>query len=207
MAKWGVACQRERGGGAVRGEVRWQDVVAERLFSSSPSWRTDVTVRHIDLASLSDWLEVGSVSGRISGEVEALHMLGLEPLSFSARMATEEGEDKQRISVKAIENIQTLGSGMASGVLQRGLLSLFDSFGYRKIGFQCRLKNDTFHLRGVTRQDGKEYLVVGSLWPPRVNVVSHNSIIGWKDMVTRLRRITDAQAAGQATESTIQPGE
>lgn len=174
------------------GELRLNNLSAEQLFSGLPVWHSDFQVTKVDLESLSTWLGVGLIQGTLSGEVQNLTMLGSEPLSFSAKLASEEGEKSQRISVKAIENIQTLGSGAASGVLQSGLLAFFDSFGYKHIGFQCRLKNDTFHLRGVESEDGKEYLVVGSFLPPRVDVVSHNPMIGWKDMVARLKRIASA---------------
>jgi hypothetical protein len=56
------------------------------------------------------------------------------------------------------------------------------------MGFQSRLENDRFYLRGVKSEDGKEYLVVGSTLPPRVNVVSHSQVISFSEMVKRLSR-------------------
>jgi hypothetical protein len=41
-------------------------------------------------------------------------------------------------------------------------------------------------LRGVKSEDGKEYLVVGSTLPPRVNVVSHSQVISFSEMVRRV---------------------
>ena len=189
------------------GKIDLNKVSAEQLFSSLPSWQAELQLADIDLHAMSRWLGVGMIEGTLFGEVRQLHMLGLEPLSFSAQMKTKEGEKEQRISVKAIESIQTLGAGAASGVLQRGILSFFDSFGYQHIGFQCQLKNDTFFLSGVESHDGKEYLVVGSFFPPRVNVVSHNSVISWKDMVSRLKTIANAQHAEMGSEPEIKQGE
>jgi hypothetical protein len=64
------------------------------------------------------------------------------------------------------------------------------------MGFRCNLRNDRFTLRGVEEFDGKDYLVVGSVMPPRVNVISHNQTISFSQMIRRLERAmgtTDGQ--------------
>jgi hypothetical protein len=54
------------------------------------------------------------------------------------------------------------------------------------------LRNDRFVLHGVAEHDGKDFLVVGTIFPPSVNVVSHNQVIAFKEMVDRLQRVTSA---------------
>jgi len=77
----------------------------------------------------------------------------------------------------------------------RGILSFFDEYRYAKMGLRCSLRNDRFILRGVERLKEKDFLVVGTFMPPTVNVISHNQIIAFKDMVGRIERIV---AVGEA---------
>ena len=97
----------------------------------------------------------------------------------------------QRISVTAIDQLAVLGGG-ASGSVARGMMGLFHEFRYAKLGVRCSLRNDRFVLHGVAEHDGKDFLVVGTIFPPSVNVVSHNQVIAFKEMVERLQRVTSA---------------
>ena len=75
------------------------------------------------------------------------------------------------------------------GALYGGLASFFDSFRYSKLGFKAALKNDKLMLRGIETKNGQEYLVVGTLLPPTVNIVSHTQEIGFSELMGRLKRI------------------
>jgi hypothetical protein len=44
-------------------------------------------------------------------------------------------------------------------------------------------------LRGVETRGNEEYLVVGSLLPPTVNIISHTQTIAFSELVRRLERI------------------
>ena len=70
-----------------------------------------------------------------------------------------------------------------------GLASFFDSFRYSKLGFKATLKNDRLTLRGVQSDGDKELLVVGSLLPPTVNIISHTQEIAFSELLRRLQRI------------------
>jgi hypothetical protein len=41
----------------------------------------------------------------------------------------------------------------------------------------------------VESRDGKEFLVVGSLLPPTVNIISHTQEIGFSELMRRLERV------------------
>ena len=60
-------------------------------------------------------------------------------------------------------------------------------------GFRAYLKNDNLQLSGIEDGGDKIYLVKGSLLPPNVNVISYNQNISFKEMVSRLKRITAAE--------------
>ena len=57
------------------------------------------------------------------------------------------------------------------------------------------LKNDKLTLRGVESRDSQEYLVVGTFIPPTVNVISHTQEIAFSELVRRLERIQQSEAA------------
>jgi hypothetical protein len=57
------------------------------------------------------------------------------------------------------------------------------------LGFKAILRNDRLVLRGVETRGDQEYLVVGSLLPPTVNIVSHTQTIGFSELLRRLERI------------------
>jgi len=96
---------------------------------------------------------------------------------------------EQRISVEALNKITVLSSGQSAGALYGGLAGFFDSFRYSKLGFKAILRNDRLTLRGVETRGNEEYLVVGSLLPPTVNIVSHTQTIAFSELVRRLERI------------------
>ncbi|MBF0368303.1 MAG: hypothetical protein HQL52_02500 [Magnetococcales bacterium] len=192
LLKWRGGQLRTRGelrADLFGGHIRVHEIGGDGLLTSLPLWGMDVTVEKLDLEALTSRTDVGKIQGTLSGGVKRLVMAGGEPVSFDAELANVDGSAPQMINVKAIQNIQALGSGGPIAALERGLFSFFENYRYRRFGFKCRLRNDTFHLKGVEEIKGRHYLVLGSLLPPRVDVISHNPIIAWKDMVERLQRI------------------
>ena len=114
-----------------------------------------------------------------------------QPARFQAQVETvDRPESSQWISVEALNKITILSSGQDSNVLYGGLAGLFDNFRYSKMGFRASLRNDRLTLRGVESRDGKEFLVVGTLLPPTVNIISHTQEIGFSELLRRLERIT-----------------
>jgi hypothetical protein len=177
---------------AFGGNVRISDVSMDELFSRVPALRLDAVLSRIDLGEASVAIGVGEVSGIAEGEVLDLEIAAGAPVRFDAHLESVPVSGvAQRISVTAIDQLAVMGGG-ASGSLARGMMGLFDEYRYAKLGFRCTLSNDRFVLRGVTEHDGKDFLVVGTIFPPSVNVVSHNRVIVFKEMVERLQRVTSS---------------
>jgi hypothetical protein len=99
----------------------------------------------------------------------------------------------QWINVEALNKLTVLSSGNGGSNVYGGLVTFFDNFRYSKMGFKATLKNDRLTLRGVATKDGKEFLVVGSLLPPTVNIISHTQEIGFSELLRRLERIKQAE--------------
>ena len=70
------------------------------------------------------------------------------------------------ISQKAVENIASLGGSGPGDILSRGVLKLFESFFYSRLGFSCKLRNNVCDLKGVASAENSGfYLIKGTLVP------------------------------------------
>ncbi len=183
--------------GLLGGWVDIDHIGVRGLGSSVPVVALDARASGLDLERATEALGVGRVSGIADAEITGLEIAGGEPVRFDARLESVPRRGiRQRISVRAIEQLSILGGAGASPIT-RGILSFFDEYRYAKLGLRCSLRNDRFVLRGVERLKDKDFLVVGTLFPPTVNVISHNQVIAFKDMVARLRRIASVGEGGQ----------
>jgi hypothetical protein len=172
------------------GRVIVSDMGVENVTSPVPSLRLDADANGLDLRSATEAFGVGYVSGVARAEVDDLAVVAGQPVSFDATFETiPTAGVPQRVSVAAIDQLTILG-GADSGPVARGILRLFDEYRYAKMGLRCRLRNDRFILQGIEQHDGKDFLVVGTLLPPTVNVISHNQVIAFSEMIERLKRIT-----------------
>lgn len=170
------------------GRVRMSKLEIENPFSSLAAIRLDAALTNIDLEQLSKTFAFGQISGILEGTIADLTITNGQPAQFGADLHTvDRGE--QRISVEALNKITVLSSGQSAGALYSGLAGFFDSFRYSKLGFKAILRNDRLTLRGVETRGNEEYLVVGSLIPPTVNVVSHTQTIAFSELLRRLERI------------------
>jgi hypothetical protein len=129
------------------------------------------------------------LSGILEGSIDELVITDGQPSQFRADLQSVDRGTEQRISVEALNKITVLSSGQEAGSVYSGLAGFFDSFRYSKLGFKATLKNDRLTLRGVESDTDKEYLVVGSLLPPTVNIISHTQNIAFSELLRRLERI------------------
>jgi hypothetical protein len=171
------------------GKVVLSDIAVEEIYSPVPSLRLDVEATGIDLRDATESLGVGYVAGIGRAKIDDLEFAAGQPMSFDAEFESIPTRGvSQRVSVAAIQQLTILGGG-GPDALTRSLLGLFDEYRYAKMGFRCSLRNDRFILHGIEEHDGKDFLVVGTLFPPTVNVISHNQVIAFGEMVDRLQRI------------------
>jgi hypothetical protein len=183
---------------AFGGTVRLERLRASDVGSGVATISLDAACEDVSLGALTEVLDLGHVSGVARGGLKDLEMQAGSPVRFEAWMETVKTSGvAQRISVDAIRSLSILG-GSGGDPFSSGVLSFFDEYGYAKIGFRCSLDGDRLTLEGVEQKDGKDYLVVGSLLPPRVDVVSHTRTIAFSEMVSRLRRA--AQSEGPRVE-------
>ena len=168
-------------------------VTVERPFAPGREIGADVTVSRIDLERLSAALDVGRITGRISGYLAGLRVAYGQPVAFHLAMQSEPVKGvTQLVSLKAVNSISLVSTGSPlTGVGSSLMATFFREFPYAKIGFECTLKNDVFAVRGLIREDGVEYLVKRRLFAG-INVINRNpdNRIGFSDMLERAKRAT-----------------
>lgn len=177
------------------GVVRLSKLFVDAPFSRVPEFGLDAAVEDLDLGQLASQLGVGEVRGVLEGEVRGLVMAAGQPVAFDADLHTVKRRGvSQSIGVRAIVQLGVLGGGDSGSITGR-LLKMIDRYRYSALGIRCRLRNDVFEVRGVETDDGKDYIVKGSLLPPSVSVVSHSQVVSFSEMLRRIRRITEMGTA------------
>jgi len=172
------------------GEITIKKLASSGLFTDFSQFYTDIEFDHLDLDTITHKFDIGYIEGRLSGTVQKLYLENWQPVSFYAWVGTPEGDDStHRISQKAVESIASIGGGGVSDALSRGLLGLFSTFGYNKLGFGCYLHDGVCQLMGVEAIGNGFYLIKGG-GLPRVDVIGYNPRLDWKILFDRISRIT-----------------
>lgn len=159
-------------------------------FGVASHLSADVEVRHLDLGLLTETFSFGSMEGYIDADIRGLELANWQPVRFDARVASSAGSYPRRISQRAVQNIGALGGSSGMTALQRGLFGLFDTFGYRELGFRCVLDRDVCQMDGIdgARTDGGFVIVQGG-GVPALDVIGYNRRVAWRELVARLRRV------------------
>lgn len=177
------------------GKVAIRGMEIERPLSPVRSIKMSAKLEGIDLEQASATFEFGRISGALAGTIEDLVITHGQPAEFKANIQSVERPGVgQWISIEALNKITVLSSGNDASPLYGGLAGFFDFFRYSKLGFKTSLKNDRMLLRGVETKNGQEYLVVGTLLPPTVNIVSHTQEIGFSELLRRLERVKESES-------------
>lgn len=172
------------------GHVQISKMEVENPFFSVPSIKLDARFHDIQLEQASDTFEFGRISGILEGVIDNLIITAGQPSQLRADIHTVDRRGtSQWINVEALNKLTVLSSGDDASAAYGGLATFFENFRYSKMGFTATLRNDKLTLRGIESKDGKEFLIVGSLLPPTVNIISHTQEIGFSELLTRLERV------------------
>ncbi len=172
------------------GEVRTSDLSIRNIFSPIPSLRCNIKLKDIDLGKLTKTFYFGHISGVLHGNISNLVIVNGQAESFKTSIKTVKKKNvTQRISVKALKKITIIGTGASHSILDKGIYQFFKDYKYEKMGFRALLKNDNLRLWGIETKGGKEYLVKGGFFPPKVDVINYTRNVSFKEMISRLKRI------------------
>ena len=172
------------------GTVVAQNLVLESPLGKVPRLLADVEMRNLDLDLLTRTFSFGNITGRIDGEVKALELVNWQPVRFDARVASSAGEYPRRISQAAVQNISALGGAGAAAAIQRSFLRFFETFGYAALGLSCKLENGVCEMGGVENVP-QGYVIVKGGGIPAITVLGYNRNVGWRELIERLKRITE----------------
>jgi hypothetical protein len=174
------------------GTVRASSLSMERPFGVAPSLSADLALDDIDLQSLTGVFDFGSITGRLSGRIDALRLVDWTATAFDADLHTVKTRGvKQRISQRAVQNISSVGDASFTTTLQSQLIGLFDDFGYSRIGISCILRNEVCQMDGLpgAAMSGSEsggFTIVQGAGIPHLTVVGFNRLVDWPTLVERL---------------------
>lgn len=173
------------------GYLRASGLRVREPFGVGAYLSADVVARHLDLAQLTDTFSFGSISGFIDADVLGLELAHWRPQAFDARIVSSEGRYRKRISQRAVQNISALGGAGAMAALQRSLLGLFETFGYRELGLRCVLRGAVCEMSGIEDGDLADggFRIIRGGGVPALDVIGYNRRVDWKELVDRLQRV------------------
>ena len=149
------------------GRVDVGSLSMDRPFGVLPTLSTDIALHELDLYAITGVFGFGDISGRLSGSIDGLRLVGWKLSTFDAEFGTvRRAGVRQRISQRAVQNISSVGEGMYIGGLQGQLIGFFDDFGYARMGISCRLANGVCRMGGLRSVGNAFTIVEGTGIPP-----------------------------------------
>jgi hypothetical protein len=181
------------------GSVEVSSLAMERPFGVAPTVSADLALDDLDLLSVTEVFDFGSISGRLDGNIRGLRLVDWTATAFDAELYTQRRRGvKQRISQRAVQNISSVGDASFVTSLQGQLIGLFDDFGYRRLGISCRLQNQVCAMGGLesigretagSGSDSSGFTVIQGAGIPRLNVVGFNRRVDWPTLLERLEAV------------------
>lgn len=182
------------------GHLGVSGLALERPFGVAPSLVADVHFENLDLQQVTSAFSFGGMSGRLFGTIGALRLVDWTPVAFDAWLRTDGGG---RMSYKAVNDLTSIGGGGGlSASLQTMALKIFDTFGYRRLGIRCRLRDEVCLMGGVeplpaagagVDSSTAGYTIVEGSGVPRITIVGHRRSVDWPTLVRRLQEATQGQ--------------
>lgn len=162
----------------------------QQPFGDNPVLSGDISMRKLDLAAITSVFDFGNITGPLDGSIRGLRLANWQPVAFDAHLLAGDGG---RISQRAVNNLTTVGGGGIAGGLQGAVLKIFKSFGYDRIGLNCRLQGAVCHMSGLEPNDGG-YTIVDGSGLPHLEVIGHQADVDWPTLIRRLKAATEGTA-------------
>jgi hypothetical protein len=184
---------------AFDGHLGLSGLALERPFGVAPSLSADAHFENLDLEQVTRAFSFGGMSGRLSGTIGGVRLVDWSPVAFDAWLRTDGGG---RMSYKAVNDLTAIGGGGGlSANLQTMALKLFDTFGYRRLGIRCILRDDVCAMGGIepipvavvaggAGESTDGYTIVEGSGLPRITIVGHRRRVDWPTLVRRLVEAT-----------------
>lgn len=176
------------------GNIAVRNLGMQTPLEAASRLHADLELRRLDLGDITRTFSFGAIEGKLDGDVRNLELSNWQPVSFDARLYSSPGSYRKKISQRAVENITALGGAGAAAAIQRSVLRFFSEFNYKQIGWNCQLRNDVCQMSGV-EYTPQGYVIVKGSGIPAITVMGYNHNVGWSDLLTRLKRVTEGNAS------------
>ena len=170
------------------GTVTMHGIAGSDLLTRYPHLEFSADWEGIDLAQLTRTFDFGAMSGIVEGHLDDCELFRAVPTGFRGVLrSTPRKGVRQRISLKAVNNIAIVGTGSGLGFVDRSLRRFISSYAYQAIGIEMVLSQDHFLLRGLERRGDRELFVKGR-FPLRLDVVNvePGTTVSFQSMIQRL---------------------
>jgi hypothetical protein len=172
------------------GEIDINQLSLSGIGTNFSQFESNVQFTGIDLDQLTQKFEFGGMKGKLSGFINDLKMENWQPIQFFAWIGSEDSDEDHQISQKAVENLASLGGGVAIDFITRMILGLFDNFSYEKIGLGCYLHHGICQLSGVEPAGERGFYIVKGGGLPRIDIMGHHTEMLWDVFLERLERLS-----------------
>jgi hypothetical protein len=153
-----------------------------------PRFFADVRAQNLDLALVTNTFSIGTMTGRLEGQVLGLELFNWSPVAFNAAFYTPASDrTRRRMSARAVGNLSNIGGG-GGGVtkaLQSGAFRMFDQYDYDQFGIRCKLRDEVCLMSGVEPAGGGYYIVKGK-GLPRINIIGNAGRVNWPQLVSQI---------------------
>ncbi len=160
-------------------------------LGAAPQLQGTLVMSNLDLDVLTKTFSFGKMQGRIDMAIENMLLSNWKPVSFDGRVMSSEGKYPRKISQQAVQNISSLGGAGAAAAIQRSFLRIFETFGYKKIGLTCKLRNTVCEMGGVA-DTAQGYVIVQGGGIPSITVMGYNRQVGWEELLARIKAATES---------------
>ena len=160
-------------------------------LGAAPQLEGTLVMSNLDLDTLTKTFSFGKMQGRIDMVLENMLLSNWKPMSFDGRVMSSEGKYPRKISQQAVQNISSLGGAGAAAAIQRSFLRIFETFGYKKIGLTCKLRNTVCEMGGVA-DTAQGYVIVQGGGIPSITVMGYNRQVGWEELLGRIKAATQS---------------
>lgn len=177
------------------GRVIARDLLVREPLGTLPELSTDLELHDLDLELATKETGFGLIQGSLSGRIDDLRLQAWQPLAMDLSIGTPEDDSRpHRISQRAVNSLSALAGG-GPNLLSRGLMRLFSTYSYGRMGVGCRLENGICTLHGAAeRSDGALILVSrGGLIPPYIEVRASGERLAWTRLTDIFQRIRSGE--------------
>ncbi|MFH0964752.1 MAG: hypothetical protein V2A58_12180 [Planctomycetota bacterium] len=181
------------------GTVELTDIGVAHLFKAVRTYRFSARLADIGLAPLSQFLRIGTISGRLGGEIRSFEIAAGRPNAWAIDFETKRAPHvEQWVSPDFVKNMTYFTSGFIMRPFESSARRT--KLAYERFGITSRLRNNYIRIEGKIKEGGKEYFMKAGPFGG-VNIINAQPglVYSFREIFDRVRAVL-AGGAGPAIE-------